>query len=100
MPTAAFPPATEFTDQFTLVFVVPLTVAANAPVEPARIVAVAGVTVTLALPLSGDVGVVPLPCGEPRPAQPLSHKTRSTAGALQFRFTSVPPLDLDDDTPP
>jgi hypothetical protein len=100
VPTVELPPATEFTDQFTLIFVVPLTVAAKAPVDPARMVAVAGVTVTLALPLSGEVGVVPPPCGEPRPAQPLRHNMRSTAGALQFRFTSVPPLDIDDDTSP
>jgi hypothetical protein len=100
VPTVAFPPATEFTDQFTLVFVEPLTVAAKASVDPARTVAVAGATVTLALPLSGDVGVVPLPCGAPIPAQPLRQNTRSIAGALQFRFTSVPPLDLDDHTSP
>jgi hypothetical protein len=43
---------------------------------------------------------VPLPCGAPIPAQPLSQNTRNIAGALQFRFTSVPPLDLDDDTSP
>jgi hypothetical protein len=96
VPSVALPPAVEFTDQVTLVFVLPVTVAANDPVDPARIVAVAGVTVTLVVLVfsGGVVGVAPPPtvC-EPTPAQPLNHNVRSTPSALEIRFTDVPPMD-------
>ena len=45
VPTVALPPAIEFTDHVTVLFAMPLTVAANASFAPARIVAVEGVTV-------------------------------------------------------
>jgi hypothetical protein len=68
------------------------TVAANASCDPARTVAVAGVTVTLALLLpSGGRGEPSLPVFVPRPEQPLSHNMRSTACAPQIRFTDMPP---------
>jgi len=96
VPTDAFPPAIEFTDQVTALFANPLTAAANASFAPARIVAVAGVTVTLLLLLSGGSTGEPLPAVfVPRPEQPLSDKMRSTACALQIRFTDVPPRWTD-----
>ena len=95
VPVVAFPPLTEFTDQVTLVFVLPLTVAAKFAFAPARTVAVAGVTVTLTLVVlsGGKVGEAPLPLVfVPTPAQPLSNKTRSPACALQNFFTDMVPL--------
>jgi hypothetical protein len=90
VPVDASPPATEFTDQFTTLLVVPLTVAAKASVEPARIVAVAGVTVTLTLPSSGFVGDgLELDVFEPRPEQPPNINNRIAASALQMRFTDM-----------
>ena len=68
-----------------------LIVAANAAFAPARIVAVAGVTVTpVVLPSGGSVEPS-LPRFVPRPEQPLRHNMRSTACALQIRFTDMPP---------
>jgi hypothetical protein len=68
-----------------------LMVAANASFAPARIVAVAGVTVTpVVLPSGGSVEPS-LPRFVPRPEQPLRHNMRSTACALQIRFTDMPP---------
>jgi hypothetical protein len=95
VPTVALPPATAFTDQVTAVFVEPVTVAANAPLDPARIVAVAGVTVTLVPPLSGGSGEPSPPRFVPRPEQPLSNKTMNNACTLQIRFTALPPSNLD-----
>jgi hypothetical protein len=72
-----------------------LMVAANASWDPARTVAVAGATVTPELlPLSGVLGEPSLLFFEPRPEQPLRHNTRSTACALQIRFTDMPPMNL------
>jgi hypothetical protein len=94
VPTVEFPPATEFTDHVTLLFAIPLTVAAKASFDPARIVGVAGVTVTPVLPPSGVSGEPSLPGFVPRPEQPVRHNIRSTACALQIRFTEVPPIGL------
>ena len=47
VPTVAFPPATPFTCQFTAVFEVFATVAANCCVAPTATEAVAGLTVTV-----------------------------------------------------
>ena len=92
VPSVALPPAVEFTDQVTLLFVLPLTVAANASFAPARIVAVAGVTVTPLVPPSGGSVEPSLPRFVPRPEQPLSKKIRSTACVLQIRFTDMTPM--------
>jgi hypothetical protein len=107
VPTVAFPPAVEFTDHVTLLLVLalllalPLTVAAKASFAPARIVAVAGVTVTLfALPLSGGSVEPSLPRFVPSPEQPLSNNIRSTACVLQNRFTDMSPPDLGDNSSP
>lgn len=53
VPLAAFPPATPFTDQLTAPFVVPLTVAVNGWVAPARTLAAVGVMLTV---ISGGGG--------------------------------------------
>src|ERR1700722_17120599 len=91
VPVVALPPATELTDQVTLLFVLPLTAAANDSLDPARMVAVAGVTVTELLPPSGEVEEPP-PLFVPRPEQPLSSNTRIPACALQIRFKDMIPL--------
>lgn len=92
VPVVALPPATEFTDQVTLVFVLPLTAAANDSFDPTRMVAVAGVTVTEVVPLSGgNVGEPPPLLFVPRPVQPLRKKI-NTADAFQMRFTDMVPL--------
>lgn len=46
VPSAAFPPTTPFTDQLTLSFVVPVTVAVKGCVAPARTFAAVGTTLT------------------------------------------------------
>jgi hypothetical protein len=95
VPVVALPPATEFTDQVTLVFVLPLTAAAKLAFAPARTVAVAGVTVTLTLVVlsGGKVGEAPPPLVfVPTPAQPVSNKTRIPACALQILLTDMVPL--------
>jgi hypothetical protein len=56
VPSVALPPAVPFTDQVTFVFVLPVTVAVNACVAPARKVALAGATTTERL-LDGPVTV-------------------------------------------
>jgi hypothetical protein len=91
VPVVALPPATEPIDQVTLEFKPPFTTAANDSVDPTRIVTVAGVTVTPALPPSGNVGEPSLLRFVPSPEQPLSEKVRSTA-YVQMRFTDVPPI--------
>jgi hypothetical protein len=91
VPTEAFPPAIEFTDHVTVLLAIPLTVAANDSFAPARIVALVGETDTPVLLPSGPRGEPSLPRFVPRPEQPLRHKIRSTACALQIRFTDVPP---------
>jgi hypothetical protein len=92
VPVVALPPATEFTDQVTLVFVAPLTTAANDSFDPTRMVAVAGVTATEVLPLSGGKVGEPLPLlFVLRPVQPLRKKI-NIADALQMRFTDMIPL--------
>jgi hypothetical protein len=92
VPVVALPPATEFTDQVTLLLVLPLTAAANDSFDPARMVAVAGVTVTELLLPSGEVEEPPPPVFVPRPEQPLSSNTRIPACALQIRFKDMIPL--------
>ena len=47
VPTVALPPAMPFTDQVTAVLVVPVTVAENVCVSPARMLGPLGVTLTL-----------------------------------------------------
>jgi hypothetical protein len=69
-----------------------VTVAAKASFAPARIVAVAGFTLTPALPPSGGSVEPSLPRFVPRPEQPLSRKIRSTACVLQRRFTDITPI--------
>ena len=46
VPTTEEPPAVPFTDQETAVLLVPVTVAENVSIAPARMLAVAGVTTT------------------------------------------------------
>ena len=46
VPLVLLPPATPFTDQVTVEFVVPLTVATNCCAAPARTLALRGATVT------------------------------------------------------
>lgn len=96
VPLLALPPAIEFTDQFTVAVGLLLTTAANDSFEPARIVTVAGVTVTPELAPSGNAGEPSLPRRVPSPEQPLNNNNRIAAGALQIRFTDRSPIELDD----
>ncbi len=58
VPSAAEPPAVPFTDQLTIVFVVPVTVPAKVREELARILAVVGATVTATAAGVGGSGEV------------------------------------------
>lgn len=92
VPLLALPQAIEFTDQVTLALGLLLTTAANDSFDPARIVTVAGVTVTPVLAPSGNAGEPSLPRRVPSPEQPLNNNIRIAAGALQIRFTDMTPI--------
>lgn len=68
VPTDALPPATPFTFQVTFEFEVPVTVALNVCVAPAR--TVAGFGVTLTLMLGGGGGAPGFPGFVVTPATP------------------------------
>ncbi len=84
-----FPPPTPFTDHVTLVFELPVTVAANCCVCPRKIAAVPGDTETVVVGVGG--GEVPPEDGEP-PALPhpasvnAASKPKISAQAARVRF--------------
>ncbi len=85
VPVVALPPTTPLTDQVTAVMVVPVTVAVNCSMSPARTVGAEGETVTVICACEGRTFGVEV---EP-PPQPTSHTTAANAETRAQRRIAI-----------